>query len=493
MADIRFATEHSPDEVAAQVHEEQEQAQREAVEEFLKPNTAHPAPQAPASGVLPMPPGFVGYLARYILGQAMRPVPEVATVAALGIMAGLAGQQWNTFTNTGLNLYIVLVARSGIGKEAMHDGISELRYAMSEQYPASGNYFDFTEYASGPALIKACAANWCFLNISSELGHRFKAMANAKDGPMTTLRKALNQLYMKSSPRSIMGGIGYSSQEDNVVPAGGVAYSLLGETTPRTFYESITDSMMEDGLMSRFLVIQYDGKRPPENAARQTTPPKELVDWLSRIGRHGELLHSQNKQLPVPALPDAKQALDAFRDECDKEIDAAGDDEWILQLWNRAHLKVLRVATLLAVGDQPFAPKVTLEHVEWAIMLVQHGNAEFLKRLGAGEVGEGSDGGREAKVLDICREFLRPGAKMPAGLKNGEQMRQAGIVPRNYLQTRTQRVAAFEKHKLGAKAALDLAINTALANGRIMEVKKDKAVEMYNFHGKAYRVLNLAE
>lgn len=457
----------------------------------LPVDTPRAPPTQPADGSFPLPPGKVGELAQYIFGQAMRPVSEVATVAALGIMAGLAGQQWITFTDTGLNLYIVLVARSGVGKEAMHDGISEIRYAMAEQYPASSNYFDFTEYASGPALTKACAVNWCFLNISSELGHRFRAMANAKDGPMTTLRKTLNQLYMKSAPRSMMGGIGYSSQENNVEPSGGVAYSLLGETTPRTFYECITDSMMEDGLMSRFLVIQYDGKRPPENPARQTTPPKELVDWLSRIARHGELLRSQNKHMPVPALPDAKQALDAFRDECDREIDAADDDEWIVQLWNRAHIKVLRVATLLAVGDQPYGPKVTLEHVEWAIALVRHGNAEFLKRIGLGEVGEGSDSGREAKMLDICREFIRPGAKMPKGLKNGEAMRENSIVPRLYLQTRTQRVAAFEKHKLGAKAALDLAINTAIANGWIMEVKKDKLVEIYDFHGRAYRVLNL--
>ncbi|MET0361842.1 MAG: DUF3987 domain-containing protein [Sphingobium sp.] len=447
-------------------------------------------PPLPVQGALPLPPGFVGYLTQYILGQAMRPVPEVATVAALGIMAGLAGKQWVTFTETGLNLYIVLVARSGVGKEAMHDGIAAIRQAMAEQYPASANYFDFTEFASGPALTKACASNWCFLNVSSELGHRFRQMSIAKDGPMTTLRKILNQLYMKSSPRSVMGGIGYSEQEKNVDPTGGVAYSLLGESTPRTFYESVTDSMMEDGLMSRFLVIHYDGKRPPENTTRETAPPKEMVDWLSKIARHGELLFSQNKYLPVPADSDARQALDAFRDECDREIDAAGDDEWILQLWNRAHLKVLRVATLLAVGENPFGPHVTVGQVEWAITLVRHGNAEFLKRIRTGEVGEGSDGGREAKIREICRDFILPGAKVPHGLKNGKAMQDASIVPRNYLQTRTQRVAAFQKHKLGAKAALDLAINTALANGWLMEVKKDKLVEMFDFHGRAFRVLN---
>ncbi|MDH2135092.1 YfjI family protein, partial [Sphingobium yanoikuyae] len=427
---------------------------------------------------------------QYVYQSALLPVPEVAITAALGLMAGICGKVW-VIPKSGLNLYIVLVARSGIGKEAMHDGISDLITAALPFCPVAGNFADFTEYASGPALIKACVHNQCFVNVSGEIGHRFRAMADNKDPAMRTLRTQMTNLYTKSAPNSVSGGISYSNQDNNVEAVKGGAFSVLGETTPGTFYESLTPAMMEDGFMSRFCVIEYRGDRPDRNRAQIAHPPEKLVRQLAALMTHSDLSLAAGNNQMVTFSTGAAELLDAFYERCADGVRAAGDDEAKRQVWNRANLKALRVAALLAVGDNMSNPIVTVEQAQWAIGLIEYGNSTFLDRINAGEVGEGTDGGRESKVIGVCREFITPGAKMPKGLKNGEEMGKNGIVPRLYLQTRTQRVAAFEKHKLGAKAALDLAINTAIANGKLMEVKKDKLVEIYDFHGRAFRVLNL--
>ena len=447
-------------------------------------------PPLSVQGALPMPPGFVGDMARFIYQQAPLPVPEVAIVGALGLMAGIAGRVWH-IPDSGLNLYVVLVARSAIGKEAMHKGIEKLLNAVSREYPEAGLHADFSDFASGPALLKACAQNPCFVNVAGEIGHKFVTMSENRDASMRSLRKVLTTLYAKSGPGSIAGGISYSSQENNVASQQAISFSLIGETTPGTFYDSITDEMMRDGFMSRFCVIEYRGDRPERNLAPVQFPPQSVLERLLLIVRHAGLAAATDQFQEVAFSGSAKALLDQFYQECHRAIIAAGDDERLRAVWNRAHLNALRVAALLAVGEHHLNPIVNEEQATWAITLLRHGIAAFLKRLNAGEVGEGTDGGREQKVMDICRDFLTPGGKFPPWLKDGEKMRESGIVPRKYLQQRTLRLSAFDKHKLGHVAALDMAIKNAIANGNLMEVKKDKLVEMYGFHGKAYRVLSL--
>lgn len=72
-------------------------------------------------------------------------------------------------------------------------------------------------------------------------------------------------------------------------------------------------------------------------------------------------------------------------------------------------------------------------------------------------------------------------------------MRQNSIVPKSFLQVRTGRAAAFHNHKLGANRALDDAINSMVAGGYLIESQKDKVVEAYHYHGKAYRVVRLPD
>lgn len=447
-------------------------------------------PAPPVQGALPMPPGFVGDVARFIYQNALLPVPEVAITAALGLMAGICGKVW-VIPKSGLNLYIVLVARSGIGKEALHDGISDLINAAVPLCPIAGNFVDFMEYASGPALIKACAHNHCFVNVSGEIGRRFLAMSTNKDPSMQTLRTQMTNLYTKSAPNSITGGISYSDQDRNVESMKGIAFSIVGETTPGTFYESLTPAMMEDGFMSRFCVIEYQGDRPDKNRAQIERPPEKLVTYLAGLMTHSDMSIGAGNNQMVVFSAGAAELLERFDGRCADGVRAT-DDEAKRQVWNRAHLKALRIAALLAVGDNYLNPIVSEEQAQWAIGLVEYGNRTFLGRIDAGEVGVGTDSGREQKVIDICLEWtaLPDDHKKLAEYKHGKEMKAMGIIPRRYIQQRTQRFSMFDNHPLKHTAAMVGAIKSAIANGKIMEVKKDKMAESYSYHGEGYRLID---
>lgn len=449
-----------------------------------------PAAIRAAEAGLPWPPGFVGSLAQYIFNSSFLPIKEVSITAALGLMAGICGKAWH-IPKSGLNLYIVLVARSAIGKEALHDGISNVVNACLLKNPRFANYVDFTEYASGPALIKACAGNQSFVNVSGEWGRRMKRIANEDDreGPMTTLRTQMTNLYQKSAPRSIVGGIGYSSQENNIDQLTSVAYSMVGESTPQTFYDSLTESMMEDGFLSRFLVIQYEGDRPEENPNIIEYPDDALATYLANLANQADTIITAGESVAVKRTEEAALMLHEFSKRSSNNIRSTSDESR-RQMWNRATLKALRVAGLLAVGDNFSNPIIQPSHAKWAIDLVLSDIAIMQKRLEGGDVGL-NDASRERKLVEIMKTYLSkpiaPSYKIP------ESMREAGIVPRNYLQMRISRVSSFYKHKFGASKALDETIHQMVSNGFIMEVKQDKLVEMFSHHGKAYRILKLPD
>lgn len=446
--------------------------------------------QAGESG-LAWPPGFVGTLAKFVYANSQRPIKEVAIVSALGLMAGIAGKAWH-IPQSGLNLYIVLVARSAIGKEAMHTSIGTLVNACQVEFPQFGNFVDFNEYVSGPALVKACLASPSFLNVSGEWGRRLKrlAMEDGREGPLHTLRTQMTNLYQKSGPQSIAGGLGYSSADQSVASVAGVAYSMIGESTPGTFYEALTEGMMEDGFLSRFLIVGYDGDRPERNPSMIDRPDAALTRALADIAKHGYDLINKGTSLPVGRTEDAAAVMHAFETEADRNITST-DDESRRQMWNRASLKALRISALLAVGDNYASPAIGRQHIEWAIELVRQDIAMMSKRLDSGDVGS-NDRSRERKLVSIIRDYIKRD-KIPASYKVPEQMHKDGMVPRSYLQMRVGQVASFYNHKFGANKALAESIDVCLTNGWLMEVKHDKVVEMFNHHGKAYRVLELPD
>jgi len=434
------------------------------------------------------PPGVAGALAQYIFDGAPRPVKEVAIVAAIGLLAGVCGKSF-TIPQSGLNVYMVLVAKSAVGKEAMHSGIANMMSYIRDSVPNVTNFVDFTDYASGPALSKAVATNPSFVNVSGEWGRKLRrlGMEDGRDGPMQQLRTVMTNLYQKSGPKSVVGGIGYSDKEKNIASVSGVAYSMIGETTPSTFYDSLTETMMEDGFLSRFTVLEYTGNRPKYNVDAVKAPNTMLLETMCSLVQRAIDLNDRFTTQEVLSDPEAHKILSNFNFECDDHINSS-EDEGFRQMWNRAHLKAYRMAALLAVADNHTFPVIQKEHAEWALLLIRKDIGVMSRRINSGDVGVG-DSPRERKVLSLIEKFLKEGAPPSYGVP--EKMREAAVIPRKYLQICTQKSGSFTSHRLGQSAALDLTLKSLADSGYISLLDKAKAATDFQFHGICYRVITL--
>lgn len=452
------------------------------------------------------PPGAAEEVAQFIFAAAPRPVEEVAIITALGFLAGVCGNAY-TVSGDGLNGYFTLVARSAIGKEAMTIGIGLLLESLAPQdVPLfsqgseppllfASDYIHFGGFASGPALRRECAERptRSFVSVTGEWGKTLECIAQGRDGNAATLKQAMLDLYGKSGKGGFSGGIGYSDKERNVKSVRGVAYSQIGETTPDTFWNCLTDAMRADGFMSRFVVVAYSGIRPPlvPEEDRAVRPPPPTTAKLRELLIAAKTNTDRNQRTKVETAGMALTLLNAFDAECDEHINAS-EDEGVRQIWNRGHLKAWKVAAILAAYNNPKEPVIDSEQAQWAIDLVRRDIACYTEREAGGGIGD-SDHVRERAVARIIHEYLTQ--PLPTSYGIPQAMQQDGIVPRKYIQLRSQRLATFSRHKLGAIRALDDTLRSMCANGYIKEPEKgkemDKFRESYLFSGQCFRVLQL--
>lgn len=453
---------------------------------LLPANEDRDSARAPSGGTLPWPPGRAGRFARFLFQTSYSPIQEVSITATLGLLAGVCGRAYRTHTGKDLALYIILVAKSGVGKDALHEGIP-MMLDLSDR-PLARYFVRAADFASGEALHKGLLREPGFLYLQGEFGKKLKRMANPTDAPMQSFRNIMVLAYGKR----FLEGKEYSNPENSVPGVDWPSLSFLGETTPCTFLECLNPDMMADGFMSRFLVVSYAGGRPLPNADRTAEMAHEdLTLWTALIdhtvGYQGPFFTPAAMQ--VQPDPDARAMLDGFDLDCIARLNET-DDETERQVWSRAHIKVLKIACLLAVADHYLNPVVTAAHVRWAIDLVQRDVETFQSRNRNGDVGVDDDA-RERKLLSFLRDYIAK--SVPASYKVPPRMVEDGIVPRSYLQMRSASLPAFRNHKLGAAKALDETIKSLVASGWLLEVKHDKVVEGYNHHGKSYRVLDLPE
>lgn len=449
------------------------------------------APALPVQGTLEWPPGMMGALAKFIYNSSARPVKEISIVTAMGFIAGVVGRAFN-INHSGLNMYITLVSRSAVGKEALHSGISLIIAQLREECPAVLGFVNFDELASGPGLKKICQTQNSFVSVSGEWGKRLERLAREDrvDGPMHTLRTEMTNLYQKSGRGNMVGGIAYSNKEQNVGTMTAVAFSLIGESTPETFYRALTPSMMEDGFLSRFVVVAYEGDRPAMHYDRDMVMPPELKQALKGLVQQCSGQNGRDVCVDVEYANDEVAAyMKAFDLECDRRINST-NDESIRQMWNRAHLKAMRIAACTAVFDNWHKPEITMAHAEWAIALIRQDIRMMDSKMKSGDVGSGDDYTRMQRMIVMIREYYEKD-KIPEAYGVAPGMKESGIITHRYLQMRSSQISQFKNAKLGVKRAFEDSIRMLIDNGHIQEVPKDTLAEKFTYFGKSYRVLSL--
>lgn len=456
--------------------------------------THAPAPEQPVGNPYTIPPGLLGQLAQFIYSAAPRPVPEIALAGAIGLMAGICGRAWNV-SNTGLNQYVLLLAPTGTGKEAMASGTSRLIAAAMKQCSAITQFIGPGEIASGQALLKYLSRkSSCFVSIVGEFGLKMQQLSSQRANPAEMmLKRVLLDLYNKSGATDTLQPAVYSQKEDNTDLIYAPAVSLLGESTPETFFAAVDEMMISDGLLPRFTFVEYRGNRPAYNKTHASTfPTPQLVADIATLAAIALKAGQEQTLTHVKATPEADELLEQINLNADAMINSMSLSDVNRHLWNRAHMKTMKLAALVAVGVNPMYPVMTLEHVKWARAIVERDITKLQIRFESGEIGGGSEDSKQAsEVKRVICEHIKNDAVSAVKYGSTSEMHRDKVVPYGYINKRLTAVAAFRRDKSGATISIKRAIQTLIDSGMIAEVGRTDMQTKYGTAQKAYSVLDV--
>lgn len=431
------------------------------------------------------PPGLLGELAEYIFHTMNRPVQEYAVAAALGLMAGICGQAYNV-SGAGLNVYIIVIGGTGTGKEGIAQGIDKIIAEMSEQstterayIPAIKQFLGPSFIASGQALIKNMAKQPSNVTIIGEFGHTLQRLVNATSSSDISLKATFLDLYNKSGFGRTVSSHVYSDKEKNTEAIDAPAFTLLCESTPETFFDVIDERVVRDGLLPRFSVVEYTGPRVANNphasgqklsmeVRRQlgslTLNCLSLMTKIEAKQTESGGLNKPKMVVNVQLCSEAKIIADKFDAFCDAQINDARQDA-IKHIWNRAHIKILKYAALVAVGINHHMPIISVNDIEWAKALVVYEVEMLMKRAERGDFAEKNPYKPDEikQIKDVAEAIFKYINTSYAQLKTGYHVRadlkDNWIIPQSFIQNVVMKRSTFKKDARDAKRVLAAALS----------------------------------
>lgn len=450
-------------------------------------------------GIAP-PPGALGAIARFVHQSSTYPLPDVSVITALGFAASIIGSSYCTPTGAGLNLYLLLTAPTGAGKDAINSSINKLLDAMAangqqyQQYNVANSapFMAATDILaprrfSPEALVKLFNHDFkSKLVVWDEFGYRLQEYmdprANARNA---AIKGVLLQAYSDSTPSHNTGGMAYSDKEKDVKLYRAPALSIVGMSAPGPVYDNLDTQLVDAGLIPRFVLFEVpriEDHYAPD--ASSIMPTVGLVLWLRRVAMEAAKHAQVGTPGRVAASVDVQEQLEKYR----KEFRFKTQHEQANALWQRAHLNIMKIASICAVLDDPINPIINMEHLEWARMCVVRGCNSIAGRIERGEIGS-TDASRVAVIQKFLQRYMQETKDTLPKVRFDAELQAKGIISHAYLMQNVCSLAAFREGRKSQSDMFTSAIRILMDRGELIEEMQSKEGPVRGRPGRYYRIV----
>lgn len=345
------------------------------------PPPVDPATAPPPDHLLRLP-GPLGEFLDYYAATCQQEQPQFAVQAALALGSVCLGRMWTTNRNQWPSLYLVCVGETGAGKEHVKTAIEQvlLEAGLTRQILGGSGY------TSEGAVYTALRAQPCHLSIQDEFGIILEANKDSRNhnahGVRRKLMEAIGRCHA-AMPSQVYSEHGLSAEQKEKVKQQEIynpAITLLGMTTPGTFYKALSSGALEDGFLGRLIIVQSHrrptlGRDPMSGVAL----PQDLIAWAKYVRKPVGVIpvHTQCSVPATPRVVPFSEGAYAYSREFAQEVldwreqlRSAGSNKETLLVRTREF--AMRIALILAVAQDPVQPLIREHDVRWAADYVRH-------------------------------------------------------------------------------------------------------------------------
>lgn len=331
----------------------------------------------------------------------------------------------NFSTNMGNfpSVYLLNIGKSATGKEHPKTVLENLLYDcdMAELIAGDG-------YTSSGGVFSTLLLKPKHMSIIDEMGHYLQASKAGVKGGNTGLKES-NTKLMEAFGRchSTMRPQNYSSMTLSKEQAEKLkertiynpAITVLGMTTPSTFFEAVDMSAVKDGFINRFLISISDAERSIRVHKEPIETPESIKRWVRLVNDRSNASNDASvkaEPIRLDFTPDALDAQEEFQRYCiglaDK-LEQFGMEE----LSGRSNEIALRIALICALSKDPHAKIVDGDDVRWAIEYVKMNLDKVVSRLKM-SVSQSDYEADKKLILQAIRDMSKKGEWIKRGLMN---------------------------------------------------------------------------
>ena len=360
----------------------------------------------------------MGRVTRWINATAQQPQPTFALMNTLCMFGALFGRRYAmSQINTRCNLFSIAVAKPGAGKDHSRQRIKELLIKTGLNQVICGDRF-----SSGVAILRTLFDYPSRISHLDEMGLYLQSLtARNAASHQRDIIKTLLEVYSSSS--GIYHGQEYADSRDRQrYDINQPNFNFFGTTTPRTLIPALNHDMVDNGTLSRILLVPPFEEYPNAQLPELQPPPEDIVkDILDSVS---VIPHGAGNLTNIPTLPNSVvapvivdwegTAFEMYSQTKDWQLQQSrGDDA----LWVRFSEIVLKIAMIEAIARDPCAPVVTGEIFQMSHDLAKWSfcyTADLLYR----EVAENDIEAAHKKILNLIRNSGAEGM-------NGTQLAKA--------------------------------------------------------------------